>query len=621
MIFYVWHKWGKFVMTITRGCKLAGVMGIIGVVILATCVAKLYVNTKYLQQAADERYESTLLAKEVRILSDGLTANARAYVITGEKRFKEEYWSLADIQIGKKERPADSIIAPGRAVDMVDLMRETGFTDNELKLMEESINLSTDLIWQEEVALNAVEGLFQDQDGKFTIHGAPNMDMAREIMFSHKYDETIQKINAPLEKFNKLVNDRLNADMDEAVAGMELVLLALALSVLITSMILLGGVWLLLRKIVRPIKACSEFTAAVSRGNLDAPAPAIAGCAQNELSVMSASLDIMVEHLKNRIQESEEQREAARMEATNAAVALTQAKTAEAETRLKTERLQLAAKTIDETVEAIGGIVTLLTAQINQTDQGVDVQNHKIEETASAVDELNNLSSEVSKNTSEATALSGSTRDKAELGLDVVKRSTESINNVHELSGQVKMQMLDLGKQAEDIGVIMNVISDIADQTNLLALNAAIEAARAGEAGRGFAVVADEVRKLAEKVVLATKDVNAAVTSIQRCTRANIDMVEQSTGEIVKSAELGNESVETLLDILDIARKTADEIEGIAVAGQRQWTVNERINEAIREVKELSSNTRELMRAAITGVDDLCRAQKELQRLVDNLQV
>ena len=620
MIFFYVLAQKEFVMTIARACKLAGVICVISIVVLLACVLKLHMSTKYLQAAADKRYESTLLAKEVRTLSDGLTANARAYVTTGEDRFEVEYWNLADIQVGAKPRPQDSLIAPGRAVDLVELMREVGFTNEELKLMEDSINLSTDLISLEEVALNAVKGLFQDQGGKFTIHGEPDMNMAKEIMFSRKYAETIQKINAPLEQFNRMVNDRLSADMDAAVTGMKMTILALGASVLVISVVLLAGILLLLKKIVRPVKACSEFTAAVSRGNLDAPAPAVDSAGKNELSVMSVSLDIMVENLKHRIRESEEQREAARTEAANASVALTQAKAAEEETRLKTKSLQLAAKTIDETVGVIGNIVALLTSQINQTEQGVDVQNRKIEDTAGAVGELNSISSEVSRNTNEATALSGSTRDKAELGLDVVKRSTESINHVHTLSAQVKSQMLGLGKQAEDIGVIMNVISDIADQTNLLALNAAIEAARAGEAGRGFAVVADEVRKLAEKVMLATKDVNGAVTSIQRSTQANIDMVEQSANEIVKSTQLGSESVETLLDILDIARKTAEEIEDIAAAGRRQLTVNELISTAIHEVKHLSHGIKELMRGAINGVEDLCGAQKELARLVDNLQ-
>ena len=607
-------------MTITRGSKLAGAIGIVSIIALTFCVIQLYFSSAKMLSASDERYESTLLAKEVRIMSDALTANARAFVVTANTKYKDQYWHLANIQVGLEPRPTNSLVAPGRKVDLVDLMREYGFTGDELKFMEESINLSTDLISQEEIALNAVEGLFQDQEGKFTVHKAPDLKMAQDIMFSQQYDDTISKINAPLDEFNRILNDRLNKNAQSAATAMKTSLFALSICVIIISVILLAGIALLLRKIVRPIKECACFTQAVSEGNLDAPAPRMPASSQNELAVMSASLDVMVEHLKNRIQEAEEQREAAAAEAANAAVALTQAKAAAEETKLKTDRLQQAARTIDENVDAIGGIVTLLTSQISQTEQGVDVQNGKIGDTAKAIDELNAISSEVSRNTDEAITLSGSTRDKAEMGLEVVKRSTESINAVHEISSKVKTHMLDLGKQAQDIGAIMTVISDIADQTNLLALNAAIEAARAGEAGRGFAVVADEVRKLAEKVMLATKDVNDAVTNIQRSTRTNINMVEESTNEIVKSAELGNESVTTLLDILDIARKTAAEIEGIAAAGQRQWTVNEHINNTIQEVKSLSCSTKELMLAAISGVNNLCGAQKELQRLVDNLQ-
>ena len=328
----------------------------------------------------------------------------------------------------------------------------------------------------------------------------------------------------------------------------------------------------------------------------------------------------MVTNLKSRIAEAEQQREAASIEAKNVENALEQTRMACQESEIKSESLHLAAETIDETVITLGNIVNILTGQIKDTEQSVEIQGDRIEETVNAMDELNAISSEVSKNASEATTLSVNTRDKAELGLDVVKRSTESVNHVHELSNKVKDHMLVLGRQAEDIGQIMNVISDIADQTNLLALNAAIEAARAGDAGRGFAVVADEVRKLAEKVMLATQDVNTAVINIQKSTRTNIEMVEQSTGETMRSLELGNESVATLLDILEIARKTADEIEGIAKASHRQWSINEQMNKAISEVNSLSSSTKESMQLAISEVVQIGSAQQELAKLVDSLK-
>ncbi len=607
-------------MTIARGSKLVGALCILSMLVLVFCVSKIFTSSQMLQKAEEERYASSLLAQEVRVLSDGLTANARAYVSTGDPRFEEEYWNLADIQVGAKPRPESSLIAPGRKVDLIDLMKEAGFTPDELFLIEESVKISTDLIQLEEVALNAAKGVFKDKDGKFTINGEPDLKMAQSIMFSDEYDQTINKINTPVEKFNKLVNQRISERTEAAISSTEITMLALSCSVAVLFIILFCGLWMLLRKIVRPVQICSEYAKQVSEGMLDLSKPTLSVCKDNELGILCSSMGIMVANLRDRIAEAERQKESANLEATNAAVALEQAKAAADETLRKTESLQVAAKTIDETVTLLGSIVVSFTDQITETEQDIEVQGECIEETAASLDELNIISQDVARNVSEAKALSGNTRDKAELGLEVVKRSTESINKVHELSGGVKSHMQDLGKQADEIGDIMEVISDIADQTNLLALNAAIEAARAGEAGRGFAVVADEVRKLAEKVMLATKDVSNAVTNIQRSTRQNIDMVEQSTEEIIKSADLGKASVDTLLEISGIARQTAEEIESIATASTRQWTVNEQINEAMKEVKVYSTRTKEHMGNAINGVNELANVQKELHRLMNSLQ-
>ena len=118
--------------------------------------------------------------------------------------------------------------------------------------------------------------------------------------------------------------------------------------------------------------------------------------------------------------------------------------------------------------------------------------------------------------------------------LRALKKSTTQIQTI-------KTDIDQLGQQAQGIGQILDVISDIADQTNLLALNAAIEAARAGEAGRGFAVVADEVRKLAEKTMDATKEVGKAISGIQDGTKRNIANVEQSVKIIEKTTELADQ--------------------------------------------------------------------------------
>ncbi|GHV54337.1 hypothetical protein FACS1894206_06890 [Deltaproteobacteria bacterium] len=145
---------------------------------------------------------------------------------------------------------------------------------------------------------------------------------------------------------------------------------------------------------------------------------------------------------------------------------------------------------------------------------GAEMQRARVESTASAMTEMNSTVMEVARNAGQASEQSEKTKDKANDGAELVNQVVKAINLVNKISGVLQTNMQELGAQAESIGGVMNVISDIADQTNLLALNAAIEAARAGEAGRGFAVVADEVRKLAEKTMSATQEVGGSITAI-----------------------------------------------------------------------------------------------------------
>jgi methyl-accepting chemotaxis protein len=149
-------------------------------------------------------------------------------------------------------------------------------------------------------------------------------------------------------------------------------------------------------------------------------------------------------------------------------------------------------------------------------------------------------------------------RTKAVDGARVVSDSVAAINTVQTQAKEMKNNLDQLGRQADQIGRIMTVIEDIADQTNLLALNAAIEAARAGDAGRGFAVVADEVRKLAEKTMNATKEVGEAIAAIQQGTQANIRGMDQSVSAIENATRLANQSGDALREILALAEQAAD---------------------------------------------------------------
>ena len=149
---------------------------------------------------------------------------------------------------------------------------------------------------------------------------------------------------------------------------------------------------------------------------------------------------------------------------------------------------------------------------------------------------------EVAKNAGDAAEVSGSMRHCAEEGADIVRQVVKAIDDVQQIYGVLKQDMAQLGENARAITQIMGVISDIADQTNLLALNAAIEAARAGEAGRGFAVVADEVRKLAEKTMASTNEVGNAINAIRNSTEKSIKQVDVAAESIARATDLSNRS-------------------------------------------------------------------------------
>ena len=129
-------------MSIVRGCKLAGVLSLLSIVMLIVCVVQVFRGVEQLKSAEESRYRSALLAQEVRILSEGLTSNARFYVSTGNEDFEKTYWYLADVQTGATERPQNSLIAPGEKIDLLDLMKNSGFTPQEMQFMETSVNIS-----------------------------------------------------------------------------------------------------------------------------------------------------------------------------------------------------------------------------------------------------------------------------------------------------------------------------------------------------------------------------------------------------------------------------------------------------------------------------------------------
>ncbi|MEE0814717.1 MAG: methyl-accepting chemotaxis protein, partial [Desulfovibrio fairfieldensis] len=289
--------------------------------------------------------------------------------------------------------------------------------------------------------------------------------------------------------------------------GITLTLVAVFIAIVLT--------WLIVRNTVRQLGKDPGELNNIARRVVDGDYNVDDGGAK--LGVY-ASIVEMVSALKTHIDNAQRESENAREQSRKAQEAMQQAEAASREAQAKTEAMLVAA----DKLEAVGNVVssasTQLSAQIEQSDRGAAESAQRLSEAATAMNEMNATVQEVARNAGSASSASAETKQKAEAGAQVVGKAVQSIDQVHQMSLELKEDMVQLNEHAQNITRIMGVISDIADQTNLLALNAAIEAARAGDAGRGFAVVADEVRKLAEKTMASTNDVGNAIKAIQEST-------------------------------------------------------------------------------------------------------
>ncbi len=268
---------------------------------------------------------------------------------------------------------------------------------------------------------------------------------------------------------------------------------------------------------------------------------------------------------------------------------------------------------ITEAVQATASASSQISASTEEMAAGAQEQSAQASEVASAVEEMTTTIIETTKNANVATESAKEAGDTAKEGGSVVSQTVAGMNRIAEVVEQAAETVQTLGKSSDEIGEIIQVINDIADQTNLLALNAAIEAARAGEQGRGFAVVADEVRKLAERTTKATKEISVMIKKIQKDTREAVDSIQKGKAEVETGKQLANKAGYSMKEIVKSANKVVDVINSVASASEQQASAAEEIS---KNIDAISSVTQE----SANGVQQIARASEDLNRLTENLQ-
>ncbi|WP_052507440.1 methyl-accepting chemotaxis protein [Desulfonatronovibrio magnus] len=283
--------------------------------------------------------------------------------------------------------------------------------------------------------------------------------------------------------------------------------------------------------------------------------------------------------------------------------------------RARCQTILSAVNTLKETIKGISELSDELRTVVLSAENSASTQQKLISEAATAMEEMNASVIESAQNAQEASEFTNNAMTKAEQGSVIVTQTLDAVTAVSAKSKDLTSSISKLGSQAEAVGKIIDVISDIADQTNLLALNAAIEAARAGEAGRGFAVVADEVRKLAEKTMVATKDVDREIGAIQSLVQDSTREAQETINQVSRSRELSEKSGLSLKEIVALSKDASERTHSIAVSVNQQSQASEEIARTLSEVSSISTSTKDEMTSSLSQIDELFVLVKQLNTL------
>jgi methyl-accepting chemotaxis protein len=565
---------------------------------IGLCIALALLTVLYLgnlaqtvDKMANIRYWSYQAGDELRQSSDDLTRLGRTYVVSGDEKYEKMYMDILDIRNGKKPRPEnyhtiywDLVLeygqkpkADGKRAALLDRMKDLGFTDSEFRLLEEATANSDALVNMEVKAMNAVKGLFPDSSGNYTIHAEPDSKMAIELLHSTQYHIEKAKIVAPIEKFFEQLETRTQQQFESASS--EVKYLVIVSNVLLSLVFVVGAVGYLIvsRKITGRITRMADRLRDADKNNDLTVRVDTTG--SNEISNIGKGINSLMSSYSTTIRKINE---------------------------------------VNSSIEAISNTIKEIS------DENITLsekQMLEIEMAATAMEEMTTALASVSENTCMAEKHAADTQTAADSGKKVFDSATREFRTLETEFDQTAQTINELASETNNVGNVLAVIKGIADQTNLLALNAAIEAARAGEQGRGFAVVADEVRSLAKRTQESTIEIENMISSLQQKAEQSTLTIKHSS-EKMKSAS-GN--ISNANDALMTIHRAASEIyvvnSTIAAATEEQLSVSAEISRNLVNVKGNSRDIANKIEKLGPTVTHMGLSVNELRKTVAHLTV
>jgi len=509
--------------------------------------------------ASENRYKSYLLADELRQSSDDLTRLGRTYAITGVADYEKMYFDILDIRNGKIARPkgyhkiywdlvqnyGDKPSPDGETISLNELMKQAGFTPREFELLAEAQANSDALVNLEVKSMNAVKGKFKDaSSGQYTIIGEPDFELARNLLHGKKYHQEKAKIMEPIQQFLGVMESRTHLARDKALDTVSFMVTLANVMVILILILAVVSFWIIKVRVSDRIDRVSKTLTEIGHNSdLTRELPSKSN---DEVGNISRNINTMISNFR---------------------VAIT-----------NIHNMSDAVKTITDSIVEV----------VRSSQQISDVQKTETTMAAAAVEEMSLALAEVAKNTSEVSSNTKKTDEDAGRGKTIVSNTISQIRRLSEEFESTSIVVTELADETNNVGSVLVVIQSIAQQTNLLALNAAIEAARAGEQGRGFAVVADEVRSLAQRTQESTTEIEVMIASLKSKASDAITSIQSGASRLVDTTKIVEEADSSLINIVESMKRLADLTTMIATATEEQAAVSGDISRNIVNIDDNS---------------------------------
>ena len=416
-------------------------------------------------------------------------------------------------------------------------------------------------------------GSWLEDDGEGVEEGAYSSATDMEIVEAQEvFDQASKTLFAQIKSLQSRMAKEAGGNINEIRQAVILVIKVVLSSGVVALILCIIVSIVLFRSVMSPLKQVSDVVHRVSRGDLDVD---ITVDSTNELGQLLGAVDDMVDALSDIVRHID------RLSGT----------LEESSTHLSTTTTQLASGTAEQAKQA-----TMISAAMSQMSRSV-------------VD--------VASNAAQAAESSRHATSYAERGRDAVQKTVSGMHKIAQTVMDSAATIGELGRSGESIGEIVGTINDIADQTNLLALNAAIEAARAGEQGRGFAVVADEVRKLAERTSRATGEIGEMIQRIQTDTIKSVESMEAGKREVEEGVSLAEEAVAALQQIVTASSDSSQMIETIATAAEEQSVTTDHVSENMESIASVTEEADRFSKELDTAAEGLKVQARELAEVMD----